>query len=177
MGTFPKKSSPIDPLITVAPFMPCSMGGVVSVLGQRSSQGFGAAPYSVFMPFRISRMYKFSSMFIYNGSVTSGNIDLGVFSEDGTLLVSTGSTAQGAVATVQKISVSETILTTGLYYMGLSCDNTSSKFYSQNSGIQFNVLIGAAEMANQFPLPANITFATYSNNWVPMMGLTGRSFV
>lgn len=103
---------------------------------------------------------------VYNSS--SGNVDVGIYNEYGTRLVSAGSTAISTTsnsAVVQSFAVTETKLGPGVYWLAMVADNATSTFRGATSG-----LVGTANYAtartrgfmfqsSTFPLPATATFS------------------
>jgi hypothetical protein len=90
----------------------------------------------------------------------NGNFDIGVFDIDGVKVVSSGATAQAVINSMQAVIVNETWIGPGLFYVGLSFDNVvATTYYINDSGN----MLGCAQQANAYPLPAVATFATASN--------------
>src|SRR5437764_8221388 len=73
-----------------------------------------------FMPVRVTRPYLFTTIFWFNGSVVSGNIDAGLYDIAGTKIVSTGSTAQSGTSVIQSVSIASTEIGPGLFYFALA---------------------------------------------------------
>jgi hypothetical protein len=109
------------------------------------------------------------------GSASSGNIDLGVYDEAGTRVVSTGSTAMGSASALQVIDVTDTLLTPGAYYLAVAVDNTTARL-SNFSGPLFAscALMGIREQNSAFPLPATATFSDVSQRFVYLLTATTR---
>lgn len=147
-----------------------------------ASFNYPSANLALFFPFRITAPYTFSTAFWINGSTAAANIDIGVYSEDGTKLASTGSTAQGGAplaSLIQSTSITTTTIGPGLFYLAVSLDAATSGLFASNSvwTANFEKVCGVAQMASAFPLPATATLATVANVYVPLFGVTGRSFV
>ena len=177
MSEFPKSFNFADPMAVV-----CTHGS--QSIGEGSfgmAVGAGAYPVAnlaIFTPFRISRPVTFSTMFAYNGATVSGNIDVGVYSADGTKIVSSGSVAQAGASSIQTFTVSATELDAGLFYFAISMDNTTATVNRHAPTVPAVVsFLGVAQMAAAFPLPATATFANASSGIAPLVGLTIRSFV
>lgn len=131
-----------------------------------------------FIPFEIWETIVVQYMFIWNVT-PSGNIDLGIYSEDGTRLASTGSTALSGSNTTQGIALSAT-LAPGKYYMAAACSTTGYTPAIVTTGVIELTRAragGCLTMASAFPLPATATFAAIASAYVPMIGLSRRSFV
>jgi hypothetical protein len=143
-----------------------------------SSSGVGSAAYPAadrahFLPFRVNRPTLITKLMAYNGSTASGNIDVGIYSHDGTRLVSTGSTAQSGTSALQVFDVTDTWLGPGRFYLAVAMDNTTGTLFRATLGsTQIDAGIGLLIEASAFPLPATATFATISGAaaFVPIIG-------
>lgn len=150
-----------------------------------SAYNFGAATGAwtanndaYFVPFEIWEPITIQFMYIWNVT-PSGNIDLGIYSRDGTKLASTGSTALSGSNTTQGVALSLTI-GPGKYYMAAACDTTGYTPAIVTTGLLEVTRAragGCLKMASAFPLPATATFAAIASAYVPMIGLSRRSFV
>lgn len=91
---------------------------------------------------------------------SNGNIDAGVYSWDGTTMtrvVSLGSTAMPAAATVD-LDIADTSLIPGTrYYLAMSADNATATFAAVNSVGGGPAMSSAFSKTASFPLPATIT--------------------
>ncbi len=130
------------------------------------------ANLGLFIPFFLPCRFVLRRMFCLNGSAVSGNIDLGVYSMDGSKIVSAGSTAHSGTSTVQIVTVTETVLAPGRYYMALSCSNTTSQFLRQSIGVLGAQNGGIVQAATQVPLANLPTFASPSNTFIPVFGIS-----
>lgn len=109
---------------------------------------------------------------------SSGNLDLGIYDEQGVRLVSSGSTAMAATSTMQVIDITDTLLTPGVYYLAIAVDNTTASFNNINNST--GPLAGACSMmgirqeASAFPLPATATFAATTSDYLMTITCTTR---
>lgn len=143
-------------------------------VGLGAATAWPTANKALYIPFGVTRpftAYKFSA---YVGTA-SGNIDVGIYDEGGTRLVSLGSTA--AVTGTPDWNITDTVLPRGLYYMALAVDNTTFtvRAGSLNNNTALVTALGMAEQTTAFALPATATFAKVSQNYVPFLALSGRS--
>jgi hypothetical protein len=154
----------------------CGIGGTIP--GSAGSAWF-AASAAVFIPFRVYEPITVTRGFVYNGSVVSGNVDVGIYLPNGARIVSTGSTAQAGTSALQTLDITDTSLAPGLYYMALALDNTTGTvarfIVSQAARL---TAAGVYTMTSAFALPATVTFATAATiTTIPYYGFTTRSFV
>lgn len=112
-----------------------------------------------------------------NVAVQSGNIDLGLYSEQGSLIVSSGSTPV-AVAGKQALDIADTWVGPGTIYLAMSCDNVVASFSKwSNAAITAHcAVLGLREMASAFPLPATATFANVAAAYFPHILVGGAVF-
>jgi hypothetical protein len=117
-----------------------------------------AANQGRFFPFSVEQQLTVTQLFVFNGTTPAGNIDLGIYNESFTKIVSTGSTAQTGTSILQVISVATTTLTPGRYYFAAAGSSTGTWMGSGGgtAGLE-SVLSGTAVSTTAFPLPATIT--------------------
>jgi hypothetical protein len=152
--------------------------GIQGASGALASLAWGTANLGIFVPFELPMAYPVKNLFWQNGGVQSGNIDVGVYSDDLTRICSTGSVACGAITTVQFAPpTADVILTPGNYYWGVSMSSTTGTIYCQTTG---NVAhcreMGLFQMAAAGPpLPAAATIAAIGSARVPALGMTYKT--
>lgn len=72
-----------------------------------------------------------------------------------------------------EITLADTPIGVGLYYMALSVDNATAEIVAYTfGGADYGILAGMAQMASAFPLPATATFARITADLVPIMVLS-----
>jgi len=140
-----------------------------------SDQTWQTANTAIYIPFRITEAMTVYQMGVANGTVASGNVDVGVCNESGTSLVSSGSTAMSGTNTVQAFNVTDTLLVPGRYYLQMSVDNTTAAFRQWSVTAQFNRLMGVVMESSAFPIPATATFAISDRTRLPWVAVFGRS--
>jgi hypothetical protein len=150
-------------------------GGMLAM----TSGAWPSANAAVRIPFVISKLTRFQSMWCYNGGTVNGNIDLGVYSSTvGTTaprLVTSGSTPQSGTNAIQRVAIDIT-LAPGIHFMALACSSSTAEFFrttfadSNQAGptiTQWN--------SSSFPLPTTLGTSTFFN-YLPLFGL-GRGTV
>lgn len=141
------------------------------------SLAFPAANDALFVPFVLQAATLIKRLFSINGGTASGNIDVGVYSEDGTLISSAGSTAQAGTNDLQFFNVTDFILGPGRYYLAVAKNDTTGTLIRMNiPAIRCSVL-GMAKQATAFPLPATATFATVTAAYLPLIGAEIRELL
>lgn len=143
-----------------------------------TSSAWPSSNLAIFEPFAVTMPTIFSKLFLMNGATISGNVDLGVYSMDGTRIVSAGSTAQSGAGTLQVLTVSTTTIGPGTYYMAMAADNGTASYFKGAVGQVLRTRVtGCAQMATAFPLPATATFAIVGQDYIPLIGLSTRNTI
>jgi hypothetical protein len=178
MSDYPTRSLFPDPLVHLNTFSQASLGSIITKAGGLASTAWPTGSLAIFVPFRITKKTQYNTLFLMNGTVVSGNVDMGIYTQDGIKLTSAGSTAQSGTSAIQSFSVTQVELDSGLYYLALAFDNTTSTVFAQSPTIApFLQVMGMAQMASAFALPSTVTFASVANTLIPLIGATNRSFI
>lgn len=138
------------------------------------SAAWPVANKAIYIPFSLSERQTVTALFIANGATVSGNIDLGIYDEAGTRLVSSGSTAQAGTTALQVANITDTVLEAGLYYMACAMDGTTGtaqRWVSGVAGVEALRFLGVFEETSAFALPATAAFATIASDYIPHMGV------
>lgn len=156
-----------------------SLGPTFLALGGATpaSGAWPAANRAIFVPLTLSAPFRTAKAWWANGATATGNVDCGVYTPGGTLLGSTGSTAQAGTSVVQSATLALTLLP-GNYYLALSLSSTGTLL--RTSGLSSAVgspAAGLAQMASAFPLPASATLAAVSSSYVPLFGITSSAVI
>lgn len=136
-----------------------------------ASAAYPAANLSILVPFSTWQTLPVNGVAWNNGSVTGGNVDVGIYDSLGvTLLTHLGSTARGAVNVLVSASLSTYILPPGNYYMAFSLDGTSNMMaWASTAGLW--AAMGVLEAATNFPLATGITPVLATHAYMPTFGL------
>lgn len=156
-------------MVTITPYDTLALG--MGCSGSLTSATYPSANRAVFYPFRALTSFTVYGFWMLNGATASGNIDLGIYSLDGTRLTSTGTNAQSGTSTKQEITLgSSVLLGAGMYYMALAMDNATGTVLRRSTSAIMNKMHGLKQSATSFVLPATVTFATYSSASLPIYG-------
>lgn len=169
---------PPSVLITATSFE--SLGGVLRQLTNATftSGAWPTANLAIYVPFVLSASIPVVKLFAVNGASVSGNVDVGVYDENWGRLFSSGSVAQASTNTLQALATVTQALAPGRYYLGLSCDNTTSTFLRwQPSIAPLLAGEGVAQQASAFPLPSTAVPAVYAQTYLPLFGISQRTIV
>lgn len=105
----------------------------------------------------------------------AGNVDVGIYNETGTRLVSAGSTATAA-AGIQTFDITDTPLGPGIYYLAMACSSTSAAFFRASPNGNIHRTCGLASQTSALALPSTATFAT-GQTYVPVVQATTKATV
>jgi len=162
---FPAIIAPICSVNSIHSIAPAALGGQArgGLGGIFTNVTWPVANTAFFIPFRIPYAVTAIGMQIYNGTAVSGNLDAGIYSAEGTKIVSSGSIAQAGTSAVQTVSLTATVLAPGLYYMALVLNNaTGVVTVTSASTFQICRAMGMLKQATAFPLPATAAFVALS---------------
>lgn len=142
-----------------------------SVTNTFGGSGWPAANRALFYPFSISEPAKALKMYVANGATISGNIDLGIYTDAGVRLTSTGSTAHAGANVIQVIDVADVWLAPfTTYYVAMVADGTTGTYARWTGATPGG--IGMFQAASSFPLPATVTFARDASGYLPLCGVS-----
>jgi len=135
---------------------------------------WSSANLAYYYPFWLPCQYTVRRVFWGNGSTVTGNKDFGIYTADGTLLYSTGSTGESGASAIQYVTPTAFVLSPGRYYMAVSCSATTNHgWILPGSSLARTALAGGLVQASALPLPATATFATMSgNSGILLCGIT-----
>lgn len=122
-------------------------------------------------PFHLSESMKLAAMSVMVGAASAGHVDLGLYSNDLKLIISSGSVVTAAIST-RHVSALSMILPPGDYYAAMACDSVSAAFLRAAPGSFQQMPMGSLQMATAFPLPATFTAARISASYIPAFNIT-----
>jgi hypothetical protein len=160
----------------ITPYDITSIAAVIGSMGVPSSNYWPLSNLAIFIPIRVSRTIVTARAFWYNGAAVGYNVDVGIYSADGTNLGSIGSTAQGAANIIVSAALAVTF-GPGQFYIAIASNNSSTMFRSASFSIQLAKVVGMGQATSSFALPATVAIATMAYAYVPVFGVTVRSFI
>lgn len=111
-------------------------------------------------------------LFAVNGTAVSGNVDIGIYDESGTRLVSSGSVAQTGTSVIQIFDITDTLLGVGLFFLAMAVDNTTAQFFRRTANAAHLRTLRVYQTASAFVLPTTVTFAAPASGYYPLFGLS-----
>jgi hypothetical protein len=172
MSVIPNQKHPITTYV-LDPVMPHSGPGTGSSIAANaipttSSARTWVANLVQYNPVWVNEDFPVERVYWVNGStVTSTNVDFGIYTVDGTRIYNTGSTAMSGSSTRQYVTPSTLLtLSPGLYYFAWTCDNTTNRAHAQGGNALSGALYGLLEeTTGAFGLPATMTPVTFARAW------------
>lgn len=141
-----------------------------------SSAVWVSANRALFIPFSLYAPATAYSMVMMNGAAVSGNLDMGIYTEDGTRLASFGATAQVGLNRTQRFTFASPLnLAAGNYYMASVFNNATGQVFRRAWSANVGRIFAVYQQGTAFPLPARATFAINSSGFLPIMGVKFNS--
>lgn len=133
------------------------------------------ASTAYFFPQMVTTTTVVRQMLHENGTAVSGNVDVGIYDELGTRLVSRGGVAQAGISSIQVHDITDTVLGPGTYYLALVLDNTTGTIMRGVPHLGVLRTCGVQQMATAYPLPTTATFATLTTGTIPSIAAVGAA--
>lgn len=164
-------------VITPASLFSIGVDMAAHALAAPASTTFPTANAAIYIPFWLPEARTVTQVFWHNGATSNGQVDVGIYDNDGTRKVSAGSTTQTPINVIQSVDVTDTALAAGRYYLAVAMDDATGTLFCWTSTVQLSKSFGLAWQLAAFPLPATATFSTITQTQLPLVGLTTRSIV
>lgn len=176
MGLAPSTHDTATPLI-VSTLSSHSVGKKNCLYADSVASRTWVANLVQYVPFYLTTPYSVQRFLWMNGATASSNVDVGIYSAGGTLLASTGSTAQSGASTPQYATPSggSFVLSPGSYYFAYTCNGTTNRAYTATQAtVNVSVWCGLLEeTTGGFGLPATMTPVRYTRAFgAQLMGVT-----
>jgi hypothetical protein len=169
-------------LMLIGTHSPESLGVPLTTmaLGTGTASAWPTTNLAIYVPFQIP--YSMNVVMMWEcHSTTSGNFDLGIYKEDGTTIITKGTTAMAGTNVMQQADITDTLLPgPARYYMGMSVDNTTATIFRANPAVAGVVqALGVFQQASAFVLPTSSATFAQNTTWtvVPLFGIAGRTAV
>ena len=121
-----------------------------------------------YCPMTLTRPYTVNRVFWQNGStITTTNVDFGIYTIDGRRVYNTGSTAMSGASGIQYVTPGTPfVLDKGMYYFAWTCDNTTNRGMAFGGSATAGRFIGLLEeTTGGFGLPATMTPSVWTRAW------------
>lgn len=178
MADFPKVIEFDNHIITPLSFT--SIGEVF--WGSRNtivgSVAWPTANLAIYIPFYIYTPRIITTISWINITAGTDSVDVGIYGQDGSKLVSSGSVLTSGSSAVQTADITDTTLNPGFYYMAMAVNGTTAtfRFPSSITAPQAEAF-GIYEQTSAFNLPSTATFAVSSRTILPIIALSTHTTV
>lgn len=144
-------------------------------LGAFNSQGVAGVAWplanlALFIPVEVTEAIVLTGIYWATGGTAGGNLDIGLYNEDGTKVVSHGTVARGTVNSLNSsFALTDTTVGPGRYFMAMSADSTNI----YNAAVPAAGLLealGVCEMQTAFVLPSPATLVRTTRAYAPIFG-------
>lgn len=130
-----------------------------------------AANRAILVPCALATPLRVAAAVWRTGSTVSGNADIGIYTPDGVLVVSTGGTAVGGANSTQIWTLGPTRIAPGWYWLAMSVDNTTCIVTRQAPALVLVRAAGVVQAGSAYPLPATLTPEQAVSAYIPSVGL------
>lgn len=140
--------------------------------GTPGSTAWTSSNRALYIPFALPVPTLVRRLWVAIGATGGTNsVDLGIYSDTGTRLVSHGGTTAGTANQVQFLDVTDTIIGPGAFYMACAMNGTTATTIRITASNEWPKAFGILMQASAYPLPATATFATVASmNVIPIIG-------
>lgn len=164
MPDFPQQITTLGPPAAITAFGFSTMLGDGLILNRSSpAAGVVVQNQAQYIWFFIESPVTVYNIAFENGGTVNGNVDVGIYNEAGTLLVSSGSTAQSGASVVQVVGITDTFLPAGGYFMAFASDSATATFMRTILAAAWLRILGCQWEA-VFPLPATAAMSTITTS-------------
>jgi hypothetical protein len=171
MSDFPKPGLypfPVGLLSPSCDSCPCGDATVGTSQAWNGGAVWPVANTAIFVPVLVPFRARIFQLGIYNGAAVSGNVDVGLYDEQGKRLISSGSQVQAGVSALQMFDVADTDVGPGLIYIASVLSNIVGAVFRSAPPAQLLRALGVRQQTlGALPLPANATFETLTQQFVP----------
>lgn len=135
----------------------------------------------VYVPFILAAPLIVSQFFWRNGSAVAGSVDVGIYTENGSLkLGSSGATGASGTGVIQVVDVTDFYVPSNTrLWLALGCDDAGQAFGARTLAVAGLDYLGVKQQAAGWSsgLPTTATFAAPSVAIVPLYGFTGGAVI
>lgn len=174
MGDWPAVARPNMPTITPFSFNSLGMQTVGLSPGGAVASATAGTNIAMYFPWLVETPCTVTKGFVMNGASVNGNIDVGVYDHEFTLIVSKGATLQAGTNAIQELDITDTTIMPGRYWIGFVNTGTGTVFAL--TGVDESMANRAALLiqTGQTSLPSSATPIknNQSSPVVPMFGFS-----
>lgn len=153
----------------------------VNTAGYASTAWGTANTLGLFFPVMCETPFTIVKFWTHNGATANGNVDVGLYSDSFTRLLSTTPTAQSGTSVLQDLDVTDTTFPAGRYYIALALTSATGTIVGGAATTKEAVQAAGAFQVNTLTsgtLPSSVTPAVFATLLlVPNFGFSQRTLV
>lgn len=177
MTYLPLNKTPVSPMLSCVSVE--SLGVTINATsnsGVSSASAYPTTNMAIFIPFSLRSSVRVYGLFTANSTTAGNSFDIGVYTTDGTKVISTGPTAQVGTSVVQVVTITPITIGPGSFYLAIAANGTTGKYLSASITAKYMHICGILQQTTAFPLPQNAVFATTTTNTIiPTFGILTTS--
>lgn len=140
--------------------------------GVPADAAWPSANLAIYVPVAVQSRVVVKKLWYANGTVATGNYDIGLYDAAGVQLLGRGSTAKTTTADEIVWDCTDTTIGPGIYYLALALSVATDTAFSWSASAPLPLVYGLLTEANAIPLPATATFAADQTlGRVPVVGM------
>lgn len=157
---------------TISPWSLSSIGASIRAMGGAApaSAAWPLANLALLIPFGVDEPVNIQKVWYQTGTLTGGNLDIGVYDEAFARKFSSGATARAGASILTYVDTTDYTLAPGRYYLAMSADGTAT-YFAWAGAAGLCAALGVLEATASYPLPATITPAITTRAYIPHFGL------
>jgi hypothetical protein len=124
-----------------------------------STVAWPTANLAIYVPVMVRQNATVKQLWYANNTTATGNFDIGLYDAAGAALLRKGSTAKSTTGAEIVWDCTDTVISSGLYYLALANDTNTDTFFGITPAAPYLAAIGLYTEASAFALPATATFA------------------
>ena len=129
-----------------------------------ASAAWPANNRALYCPIFVPCRFTVARFLVPNGTNATGNVDVGLYNNNGARLISTGSTARASTNVVQYIGVTDQSFPPGAYYLALVGSSTTGQYMRTVASSTYDCQVGGYlfEDLGATTLPTNMTPSAFA---------------
>lgn len=176
MGLWPVVGMPSP--VFIATYGKYGIGIEAAAMSGTAAASITTANQARICPIYVPDSFIARKLFWFPASQT-GNIDIGIYDENYSLIISSGSTPAGTTNVLAEYDIVDTYLSRGIYHLAIAVDTgvASGLFGFGPSLVPLTQINGVALMTSAFPLPNVFVPVKAANSPMYDIGISQRSLV
>jgi hypothetical protein len=164
--------------ISIGPYSPQATGWNVFLLGSTAFTGTTIGSSNIFLyPVQVTEPYRVRRFWVVNGATTNGTWEVGVYSDGGAKVASSGAVTQAGGGVIQQ-STTDFTLGIGSYWIALASSSGSATFLGRTIAVtsarnlrEGTLYAMATTVGSAIPMASQITIGSNMAFNAPVYGI------